>query len=126
MLFKEETSTKKIVPADGNDRLFILQNLNNDEAREQLSNIPTTTNFILIESCEFIDFTGINLCGIGLIFIKINNTESNFDEQNYECAKEISNGMYDMEIPEEPKKLGFSEPTFSTNIYGKPNYSLKL
>jgi hypothetical protein len=115
---------EKIVPIDGNDRLLVLQNLNSDEAIERLSNIPTTTKFIIIKDCEFIDFTGINLCGIGLDFVKINGTESNFDEQNYECVEDIG-GVYDMSVSEKPKKLGFSEPTFSTNIYGKPNYSFK-
>jgi len=123
-LEKRMLCEEKIVPIDGNDRLLVLQNLNSDEAIERLSNIPTTTKFIIIKDCEFIDFTGINLCGIGLDFVKINGTESNFDEQNYECVEDIG-GVYDMSVSEKPKKLGFSEPTFSTNIYGKPNYSFK-
>ena len=116
---------KKLVPVDKSDDLLNLKNLNSDEVRKSLSNIPTTTKFIRIKDCEFVDFTGINLCGVGLIFVKISNTESNFDEQNYKCAEDLGNQMYDMEVSEKPKKLGFSEPTFSTSIYGKPNYSFK-
>ena len=87
---------------------------------------PTPENLskrLMKESIDTTDFTGINLCKLpNLIFVNIEGTESNFDEQNYECATKFDDGKYDMKL-EKPRKSGFFEPTSSTNMYGNFKYN---
>ena len=109
----------------GVKNVFSLFRLNSAEVKEKLSNIPIDTVIIRLKDCGFADFTGINLCKLpNLFFVNIEGTESNFDEQDYECATKFQDGKYDMKN-EKPKKSGFSEPTSSTNMYGNFKYNLK-
>jgi len=107
------------------ENMMKLNNLSSDEVRKSLSDIPETMRYIEIMNCEFADFTGINLCELpDLRFVYLKGTESNFNEQGYYCSTDLGGGIYDMEY-EKPKETGFSEPSSSTDIYGKYNYSFK-
>ena len=125
ILIERKPSTDEVDDLKNQKNILSLFHLSSDEVREHLTNIPIETRFIRIKNCGFADFTGIDLCGIpNLTFVNLENTESNFDEQGYECAYNFGKGMYDMDY-EKPKEKGFSEPTSSTDIYGKYNYSFK-
>ncbi len=108
-----------------NNKMMTIKMSDSKIVRNYLENIPREVRFIVIDECEFADFNGIELCGLpDLMFVRIVHTDSNFEQQSYECAKDLGNGMYDMSYKNR-KELGFSEPTSSTDIYGKYNYNFK-
>jgi hypothetical protein len=120
---KKIEKINKIISND--NKLMTLNRVDSQTIRHHLSNISDTIRMIVILDSEFADFSEIDLCGLpNLQFVNLKNTDSNFEEQGYECAKEIVKGLYEMDY-EKPKELGFSEPTSSTNSYGKYNYSFK-
>jgi hypothetical protein len=43
---------------------------------------------LAIIDCDFADFNGVDLCRFDkLKFVTLTNTENNFEEQNYKCAR---------------------------------------
>jgi hypothetical protein len=123
----ENQSVNHSVEFQGDDDLMTITNADNETVREHLIKFYNKTRFIHLIDCEFVDFSGIDLCSSpNLIFIHLQRTDSNFQEQGYECAKEIGKNMYDMKFEEEPpKKKRFSDPIASTNMYGDFKYSYK-
>jgi len=108
-----------------NNKMMTIKMADSKVVRNHLENIPEEVRFILIEDCEFADFTGIELCGLSdLMFVRIVHTDSNFEQQSYECAKDLGGGLYDMNY-EKPKEKGFSKPTASTDMYGDYNFTFK-
>ena len=127
MLNENESIKPLMVGFKVDGELMTITNANNETVREYLIKFSNKTRFIHLIDCEFVDFSGIDLCSSpNLIFIHIQGTDSNFKEQGYECAEEIGKNMYDMRFVEEPpKKKRFSDPSVSTNMYGDFKYSYK-
>ena len=53
--------------------------------RRVLKNLPRNLRHLAIINCEFADFEDIDMCSFQLQNISLVGTESNFEEQGYDC-----------------------------------------
>ncbi len=80
---------------ENDGRLLMLRNESADVVREHISNLGRNTQFLGIINCEYADFSDIDICGHNrLLFINVEGTDNNIDEQDYDCIDQISETMY--------------------------------
>jgi hypothetical protein len=86
-----------------------LRNKSSEEVREVLTNIPKSTVLISIIDCEYADFDMVDLCNDypNLKYVVVKNTDSNFEEQEYQCIEDSNDGMYIIEDDPEPSSYHY-------------------
>jgi hypothetical protein len=82
------------------DTRIIMTNKSSEVVQKLLSilHLFNDLQMLTILNCEFADFSDVDICGLPeLVFININGTENNFNEQDYECARYGDDGFIYLE-----------------------------
>ena len=80
---------------DENDIRF--KNASEKKIRRWLNHnwLTEEVRIISILDSEYADFSNIDLCSFpNLHFVNLTGTPNNFEEQGYECAKHMKDGLY--------------------------------
>ena len=76
------------------DTTMMLRRKSSRVVRKFLESLDTgyqDVTMISLVNCEYANFSGINICDLPqLLFINLNGTRNNFEEQGYECANSDS------------------------------------
>ena len=79
------------------DNLIMFINKGSDVVQRFLNILPLLTKlqFISIIDCEFADFSDVDVCSLPkLDFINLQGTETNLDEQGYDCVANEGGGFF--------------------------------
>lgn len=80
---------------ENDGQLLMLHQKNENEVRENLTNLNRNIKFIAIIDCEYADFSNVDICSLkNLSAINLKNTPNNYEEQDYECGYEMHDGYY--------------------------------
>jgi|LakMenEpi03Aug12_release.lakeMendotaPanAssembly.Ray.scaffolds.fasta_scaffold289359_2 hypothetical protein len=78
-----------------NDQTILLDGASEETVNEVLSNLSGNERFIVIQNSEYADFSGVNICGLPeLLFMNLEGTPNNFEEQGYECGEQMKEYLY--------------------------------
>ena len=75
----------------------IIENASKREVDRFLRNLPENAKFIVINNCEYADFSNINLCDFPLRTLALTGTENNLEEQefaSYCISEKYGDGFY--------------------------------
>ena len=80
-----------------NEKLILLDGVSEETVSKILNRLPKGIRFLSILNSEYADFSNIDICSYhDLTMVIIKGTDSNFEEQGYECAEDIGRSIYDV------------------------------
>ena len=80
------------------EQLILLDGASEETVSRILNRLPKSIRFLAIQNSEYADFSNIDICSYPrLIMVNLKGTDNNFEEQGYECTKNMGPGLYIIE-----------------------------
>jgi hypothetical protein len=77
------------------EQLILLDGASEKTVSKILNRLPKSIKFLSIVNSEYADFSNIDICSYPrLVMVNLNGTDSNFEEQGYECTEGMGRSMY--------------------------------
>ena len=80
------------------EQTILLDGASEQTVSKILNRLPKSIRFLAILNSEYADFSNIDICSYPrLMLVNLKGTDSNFEEQGYECPDDMGRGLYAIE-----------------------------
>lgn len=77
------------------EQTILLNGASEETVSRILNRLPKSIRFLAIQNSEYADFSNIDMCSYPrLMMVNLKGTDSNFDEQGYECTEDMGRSTY--------------------------------